>query len=33
MTKADKIRYWTKYRTYLLKWVKRVDKHIKKLKR
>ena len=33
MRKADQIRYWLKYRNYLTKWIKKVDKHIKKLKR
>ena len=33
MIKANEIRYWEKYRKYLSKCVKRVDRHIQKLKR
>ena len=33
MNKQDQIRYWKKYRVYLIKWIKRIDKHIAKLKR
>ena len=33
MTKQDEIRKWVKYRRRLFKWLKRVDKHIVKLRR
>ena len=32
MTKQDEIRQWEKYRRRLSKWMKKVDRHIKKLK-
>ena len=32
MTKQDEIRKWVKYRARLAKWLKRVDRHIEKLK-
>ena len=32
MTKQNEIRKWEKYRRRLAKWLKRVDKHIAKLK-
>lgn len=33
MNKQKQIRYWEKYKKYLLKWVKKIDRHILKLKR
>lgn len=33
MTNQEEIRYWVKYKRYLTKWIAKVDKHIKKLKR
>ena len=32
MTKQNEIRKWEKYRRRLTKWLKRVDRHISKLK-
>jgi hypothetical protein len=32
MLRQDKIRYWKRYRAYLIKWVKKIDRHISKLK-
>lgn len=32
MTKQDEIRKWEKYRRRVAKWLKRVERHIKKLK-
>ena len=33
MTKQDEIRKWIRYRARIAKWLKRVENHIKKLKR
>ena len=33
MYKSDQIRYWKRYKKYLLKWIKRIDRHIDKLTR
>ena len=33
MTKQDEIRKWEKYKRRLSKWIKKVDRHIMKLKR
>ena len=33
MTKQQEIRYWTKYKRYLAKLIKQVDKRIKKIER
>ena len=31
MTNQQNIRYWTKYKRYLAKLIKQVDRHLKKL--
>jgi len=33
MRTQDKIRYWKKYKRYLLKWIKKIDGQIQKLEK